>query len=364
MIEMSVNKTGEITILDPIGESDLWTKKYGYREFVADLDGQWGEIKVNIGTLGGSAKEALSIYDHLRTISAPVITRIVSDTASAGTIISLAGDRREIHPNSNYFIHRAQLHLAGNSDQIREASEIGDLYDQKVLKLYAERTGRDPLDIWELMQREEWLTAEQALEWGFVTHIINEKKESDMKNTKKQEVAMEAPDEKEAFDKMVKNAPMPEDKEEKLEEVPEEPKAEEAPEEVKTEEGTEEDEMDPTEMKQIIDALKSEVKNLKAKLEEKEIDEAEMRATRIAEIVNDAHERGVISETESWMEIGLNTSEDKLKTLLLSITDSERLSEKINFQKPQAHSRDEVMNLWKEGKINRGELEKRLKSVI
>jgi ATP-dependent Clp protease protease subunit len=346
MIKFGLNKWGEINILDPIGESGMFGKAYSYRDFVEDLDAQLGELKINISTLGGSAKEALSIYDHLRSVSYPVTTRIVGNTASAGTLISLAGDIREMHENAQYFIHRAQLTLQGNADEIREQSKLGDEYDKKILKIYSDRTGKSADEIWNLMQQETWLSAQDALEWGFITNII-----SDMK-IKKQQVALEMPDEEEKEIGIVPESENPEPK-----------KPEETEEELEVPDEEKEEEEDPKVLQKIIAGLQDEIKNLMAKLEEKEISEAEMRAHSVSEVVNDFVKKGIITNADQWVDIGLSMDIEKFKTLLGGISKSERLSKEIEFRAPQVWTIEQIRADWRAGKINKAEFELRLKSI-
>ena len=137
------------------------------------------KIIVNIDSLGGLVNHALSIHDELVRNSAEIEVRITGLTASAATVISLAGDTIKMSKNAMYLIHRAQGMAGGTSDQIREAADNIDRVEENLVRMYSERTKNSKKKVREWMRAAsgmgEWWSAEEAKEKGFIDEIFDPK---------------------------------------------------------------------------------------------------------------------------------------------------------------------------------------------
>ena len=170
------NNAVKVSILGEIGNS-FWSEGMDFNKFKNIVgDTEPSEIEVEIKSPGGMLLEAFAIYDYLRNIDARVTTRMVGATASAGTIIAMAGDQREITENSNFFIHRSQTVLPGNSEELKKASEELEKFDDQLARIYQKATGKRKKELYDLMADEKWLTAKEAEAWGFAK-VKKEKKE-------------------------------------------------------------------------------------------------------------------------------------------------------------------------------------------
>lgn len=135
------------------------------------------KIVVKIGSLGGFVDDGVAIHNILASADAEVITVIMNDTASAGTIIHQAGDKRKIYSNSRYLIHKAWAAPVGNSIGLRKTADELDNMDENVLApMYAKRSEKDAEAFLQLMRVNEgegkWLSADEALDYGLVDEVL------------------------------------------------------------------------------------------------------------------------------------------------------------------------------------------------
>lgn len=139
------------------------------------------EVHVLIDSLGGSLAKALSIVSAFRN-HGNVHVHYVGMNASAATIASLGAKHVSIDSCAMYLVHKCSMEFfqwaSANSDKlssiIQEAEKMkSDLekMDANVAEMYAAKCKRDPKDLLALMKKGGWLTAKEALDWGFVDEI-------------------------------------------------------------------------------------------------------------------------------------------------------------------------------------------------
>lgn len=134
------------------------------------------EIEVLITSLGGYVDDALQIHDALKSHPAKVTTIVQGFCASAATIIACAGDRRIISPNALYLIHKCMSDVWDANENDLEA----ELDDQRtingtIFNIYKGVLKKDEADLRALFEANDgdgkWITAEDALAFGFATEI-------------------------------------------------------------------------------------------------------------------------------------------------------------------------------------------------
>lgn len=183
--------TAKILISGDIGNS-FWGDGFTFADFKNQIQGDISNIEIEIKSNGGDGLEALAIYDELKNTSARVKVKIVGSTASAGTIIAMGGDEIEIMPNSLWLIHRGSTVASGNVDDLEEALAFLDNFDNRLINIYQKRTGKRKTQILNLMKENRFMTAEEAVQWGFADRIIKSQKpilnKTDMDTTKLKEV--------------------------------------------------------------------------------------------------------------------------------------------------------------------------------
>ena len=251
-------------------------------------------LEVNIMSPGGSVTEGLAIYDFMRDQKRKVITRAMGQAASIASIIFMAGDEREVADNAEIMIHNAWAGVAGNKHELAEFIDRLDDTDQKLINIYSTRSNLNEDQVRDLLDKETFMDAEQAVSQGFATSKANAlelvAQYNKSTNETKEPVKMATEEETKAgflahmmayFKQENKAEGMPEEEqameeeeEKKAMEEGDEPeaKAEESSEEPKAEEEvlpeSEDDDAEKAELIDKVKALEEELAEAKAKAED------------------------------------------------------------------------------------------------
>ena len=159
-----------------------WDFDADYVDFVLAKNAD-KEVNVLIDSLGGSLATALSIVAAFRN-HGNVNVHFVGMNASAATLASLGAKHISIDSSAMYLVHKCSMEFfhwaSANSDKlqdiIKEAKRMKadlDKMDLNAAQMYAAKCKRKPEDLLALMKKGEWLTAKEALEWGFVDEITD-----------------------------------------------------------------------------------------------------------------------------------------------------------------------------------------------
>lgn len=136
-------------------------------------------ITVFINSPGGDADSGFGIYDLLRFVDAPVITITCGLCASAAVIVSLAADKgmNLCLPNARFLLHQPSTGIRGDASDLQiTASEINKTRE-RYNRIVAEATGKEEAQIAKDADRDFWLSAEAALDYGLVSKIIRRSSE-------------------------------------------------------------------------------------------------------------------------------------------------------------------------------------------
>ena len=134
------------------------------------------EIEVLITSLGGYVDEALQIHDALKSHPAKITTIVQGFCASAATVIACAGDTRIISPNALYLIHKCMTNVWDANENALEAElEAQRTVNDTILNIYKGVLKKDEAELRALFEANngngKWITAEEALAFGFATDI-------------------------------------------------------------------------------------------------------------------------------------------------------------------------------------------------
>ncbi|MCP4755861.1 MAG: ATP-dependent Clp protease proteolytic subunit [Proteobacteria bacterium] len=138
------------------------------------------EIKILINSPGGEIHSGFAIYDMMKFVKCPITTIVAGLAASMGSILSLAGDdgKKYAFPNARIMIH--QPLLMGAEGQITDL----EIHSKQIIKtrkllaeLYAEKTGKAANQVLKDMDRDHWLSAEEAVKYGLVDKIVSDRSE-------------------------------------------------------------------------------------------------------------------------------------------------------------------------------------------
>lgn len=136
-------------------------------------------IKVFIDSPGGDADAGFAIFDMMRFIKPDVIIIGMGLVASAAAIILLAApkERRIALPNSHYLIHQPLSGMRGVATEIEIHAKELDKLRRKINKLIAEETGQKIEKVEKDTDRDYWMNAEEAIEYGLISKIISNRDE-------------------------------------------------------------------------------------------------------------------------------------------------------------------------------------------
>lgn len=163
---------GDIMIFGAIDDWEVTAK--GVNDAIKAL-GDRDEIVVRINSGGGDVFQGLAIYNLLHQHPSKVIVNIEGACLSIATVIAMAGDEIRMASNALFMIHDPHLFAGGGSKDMRKAAELLDKAAEQIRDTYVARTGLDASEVERLMSAETWLTAEEALELGFVTEVVDAK---------------------------------------------------------------------------------------------------------------------------------------------------------------------------------------------
>lgn len=177
MTNKAEEETAELLIYGEI-VSEQWfedeTAPKQFAESLAALNGK--PLTLRINSPGGDVFAAQAIYNQLRDYPGAVTAKIDGLSASAATIITCAGDTVIMPSNALFMIHNPLTIAWGNADEMRKTADTLDTVRDSIVNVYLKRVGGKMKadDIKAMMDAETWLTAQEALDYGFADSIDNE----------------------------------------------------------------------------------------------------------------------------------------------------------------------------------------------
>ena len=132
-------------------------------------------IKVFIDSPGGDVDSAYAIFDMIRFVKPKVTMIAMGLAASAGALILLAGDKenRFGFPNSHYLIHQPLSGIRGVATEIEIHAKEIEKTRHKINALIAKETGKSLAQVEKDTDRDYWMSAEEALDYGLISKIIS-----------------------------------------------------------------------------------------------------------------------------------------------------------------------------------------------
>ena len=132
------------------------------------------EISVYVNSPGGSVTAGLAIYDTMQFVKCPVATYCIGQAASMGAVLLTAGEkgRRFALPNSRIMIHQPWGGAEGKASDIEiTAREILRL--KEILNgILAKHSGKKTADVVKDTDRDHFMSAEEAVEWGLIDKVV------------------------------------------------------------------------------------------------------------------------------------------------------------------------------------------------
>ncbi len=138
------------------------------------------EIHFYINSPGGSIVDGMAIVDTMNYIKCPVSTICVGMAASMGSVLLACGEKgkRYATPNSEILIHQPLIGgngLSGQATDIKIHTDHLIKTREKLNKLLSEKTGQPLEKIWADTERDNYMTAEEALQYGLIDGILDKR---------------------------------------------------------------------------------------------------------------------------------------------------------------------------------------------
>lgn len=138
------------------------------------------EISLYINSPGGSVTSGMAIYDTMNFVKSDVSTICLGMAASMGAFLLSSGKKgkRYALPNSEIMIHQPLGGAKGQATEIKIAAEQILKTKEKLNKILSENTGQDLKKVEQDTERDHFLDANEALDYGLIDKIITQKKEN------------------------------------------------------------------------------------------------------------------------------------------------------------------------------------------
>ncbi len=143
------------------------TDAYSLKDALAAVDTP--NLTVRINSYGGSVSEGLAIYSLLSEFKGHLKTIVDGFACSAASVIFMAGEERVVPENGLLMIHNAWSYAEGDANVMKKMAEDLEKITQPSVNIYVNKTNLSEKEIKEKMDREEWITSQEAFEWGFST---------------------------------------------------------------------------------------------------------------------------------------------------------------------------------------------------
>ncbi|MER5170439.1 ATP-dependent Clp protease proteolytic subunit [Thioclava sp. GXIMD2076] len=141
------------------------------------------EISMYINSPGGVVTAGLSIYDTMQYIKPKVSTLVIGQAASMGSLLLTAGekDMRFSLPNSRVMVHQPSGGYQGQATDIMIHAQETAKLKRRLNEIYVKHTGNDYETVEAALERDNFMSAEQAKDWGLIDDILENRGKSEEK---------------------------------------------------------------------------------------------------------------------------------------------------------------------------------------
>lgn len=132
------------------------------------------EISMYINSPGGVVTSGLSIYDTMQYIRPAVSTLVVGQAASMGSVLSVGGEKgmRFSLPNSRIMVHQPSGGYQGQATDIMIHAEETKKIRNQLYGIYVKHTGQDFEEVEKALERDNFMSPEEAKAWGHIDEIV------------------------------------------------------------------------------------------------------------------------------------------------------------------------------------------------
>ena len=144
------------------------------------------EIQMYINSPGGVVTSGLAIYDTMQYIKSPVVTLCMGMAASMGSFLLMAGEKgsRISLPNARIMVHQPSGGYSGKASDIERHAEDIIKTKRRLNEIYVHHTGRTYEEVEKTLDRDHFMSAEEAKAWGIVDHVYDRREQADADGVK------------------------------------------------------------------------------------------------------------------------------------------------------------------------------------
>ncbi len=137
------------------------------------------DISLYINSPGGSVTAGLAIYDTMQFVTCDVSTYCLGMAASMGAVLLAAGahGKRYALPNSDIMIHQVSGGAQGQASDVERQVEFMFKLKKRLIRILSEHTGKDIETVGRDSDRDYYMSADQACDYGLVDEVVKSRKE-------------------------------------------------------------------------------------------------------------------------------------------------------------------------------------------
>jgi len=137
------------------------------------------DINIYINSPGGSVSSGLAIYDTMQFVTCQINTFCLGMAASMGAVLLCAGSKgkRYALPNADIMIHQVSGGAQGTASDVERTVEHMYSLKKRLNKIIANHTGKSVEQVERDADRDHWMNATEAVEYGIVDQVLESKKE-------------------------------------------------------------------------------------------------------------------------------------------------------------------------------------------
>ncbi len=168
-IKAKANDTAEISIYDEIGYWGITAKSFS--KDLKALGNNLKQINLHIHSPGGDVFDGIAIYNLLKNHPANVTVYIDGLAASMASVIAMAGNEVIMPENAMMMIHKPWGIQGGDAEDMRKYADLLDKVENTLIPAYANKTGKTPEELAEMLSAETWLNGKECVEQGFADKL-------------------------------------------------------------------------------------------------------------------------------------------------------------------------------------------------
>ena len=168
-IKAKASDTAEISIYDEIG---FWgVSAASFAQDLKSCGNNLKQINLHIHSPGGDVFDGIAIYNLLKSHPANVTVYIDGLAASMASVIAMAGNEIIMPENAMMMIHKPWGIQGGDAEDMRKYADLLDKVENTLIPAYANKTGKTPEELAEMLSAETWLNGKECVEQGFADKL-------------------------------------------------------------------------------------------------------------------------------------------------------------------------------------------------